>query len=702
MVDYKRYVIGAIILLISTGIIYITFNEQARMRVDNDKTTFYIKQIDQAGEPYGRWLVSGREYNKLFDGTSLIRRHAKDIQIEQVMLEGNTTKITRTTPYFNGAVIKDTYLFDGDIDDIKLFPISHKVEIFNGSTCGIRGCIYQYEVRDLIDDPLEGIRDGVAYAGYNMMIEWDYSNYYERYFELQNKDKLVIKYRIHEDYESFNVRLFDPTFYGENDLLLVWGHTTNNFPDYSNGSTANSWTAKQPLAFSGADVSNIFLIQNPTKEEMLIVWIDVVEDIHVQLWDGTTFYGYQELETGGHNSDRFQSVHGTVETLSGDYFVAFARGDAEFDDFLWYTTYDQDTQTWAAVTKFADDGGNQVENVITVAHPATDEILVLSTDSGDFANAWIWDGDTETNFVQITDDLEDGSIGDPSTNTPEVPISGAWHNNTDEAVVIWSEELVQIKTRVWNGAGWDAEVVQSALSSPDIQYIMLKSSIWENKIRGGTFDDDNDVHIFELNSSLDVISLTEVEVTAFSNEPYKSVDVVMTAAGRFIYSWNDASNIQYLNDSYEVANIVVVAVNNPAQVVGSYLEDMAMFSVIDNTLGLGVFMVNMTTGATTFTDNIENSMENSWSMDIQPNVFFGALPPAPPDTCTCAGNGNDWEIDHSDGCIISVECLLGTGTLSFIGTGETKCDAHVTTTNLGEPGSGGQLSILDDCYIEVN
>ena len=71
------------------------------------------------------------------------------------------------------------------------------------------------------------------------------------------------------------------------------------------------------------------------------------------------------------------------------------------------------------------------------------------------------------------------------------------------------------------------------------------------------------------------------------------------------------------------------------------------------------------------------------------------------DTCTCAGLNNDWEIDHLDACNIVDDCDLGTGTLTFINTGTTTCDAQIDTTNLGDPGAGGILQINDDCVINV-
>ena len=72
------------------------------------------------------------------------------------------------------------------------------------------------------------------------------------------------------------------------------------------------------------------------------------------------------------------------------------------------------------------------------------------------------------------------------------------------------------------------------------------------------------------------------------------------------------------------------------------------------------------------------------------------------DTCTCAGLDTDWEIDMSDHCNITANCDLGTGTLSFTGAGYMNCNATINTTDLGDPGSTGQLNIQEACIVYVD
>lgn len=84
---------------------------------------------------------------------------------------------------------------------------------------------------------------------------------------------------------------------------------------------------------------------------------------------------------------------------------------------------------------------------------------------------------------------------------------------------------------------------------------------------------------------------------------------------------------------------------------------------------------------------------------LQVKVCYINIGTPPEDTCTCPGLNEDWEIDHGDACVITDNCDLGTGTLTFTGTGTTTCDAVIDTSDMGDTGVGGKLLIQDDCII---
>lgn len=195
----QKYIIGVLfITLFFSGLVYVAFQDAGlKIRVDDDKSTFYVLED-------GRWKVSGREYNKLFDGSTKLNRNLggtyTETFIDNISL---TTTIVRTTNYIRGPKIVDTYLFDGTITSVELFPISHIVEIFNGS-----GYFYRYEVRNLVyDGKSKKIDTSSMSFGRNMKVEWD-SGF--RWARVYKSGILKVQYDVKSDYEKFNVRLFDP------------------------------------------------------------------------------------------------------------------------------------------------------------------------------------------------------------------------------------------------------------------------------------------------------------------------------------------------------------------------------------------------------------------------------------------------------------------------------------------------------------
>lgn len=186
------------ITLLLSGAVYVTFDdEDVRVRVDEDKSTFYIKEG-------GRWVISGVEYNSLWDGTSKMNRVSDSLQVNVSINETtNVTTITRYTKYIRGPEIIDTYIFDGTETDVKKFPLSHEVRILNG-----QGYIYQYEVRRLVyDGETEKNVEGPLSFGRRMKIEFVDDWYWNTVYKT---GIFKVRYRLGIEDDSFAVRLFDP------------------------------------------------------------------------------------------------------------------------------------------------------------------------------------------------------------------------------------------------------------------------------------------------------------------------------------------------------------------------------------------------------------------------------------------------------------------------------------------------------------
>ncbi|MFH2027885.1 MAG: hypothetical protein ABIJ08_01990, partial [Nanoarchaeota archaeon] len=227
MVDYKKYLIGILTVLVSLSIIYVTFNDDLRIRIDNDKSTFYVYDSG--------WKVAGREYNRIFDGSKIVNRILDSIKIKEYHnANSNTMTITRTTKYSKGMIIEDVYLFDGDDKTKENFPIKHKVTIINGTDY-----IYRYTVDDLKETGVKRKLTGETELSFGMNMKvtlekgyrWAWIGY------PYGSDSLSAQYDITSDYQTFDVRLFDPVSNGINITILQDGLEANR--TYELETTAN-------------------------------------------------------------------------------------------------------------------------------------------------------------------------------------------------------------------------------------------------------------------------------------------------------------------------------------------------------------------------------------------------------------------------------------------------------------------------------
>lgn len=71
------------------------------------------------------------------------------------------------------------------------------------------------------------------------------------------------------------------------------------------------------------------------------------------------------------------------------------------------------------------------------------------------------------------------------------------------------------------------------------------------------------------------------------------------------------------------------------------------------------------------------------------------------DTCTCASDGTNWEIDMSDNCVLSTPCDIGLGNITFINTGTFHCDSNLNVSHLQSIANGGLFWVNDSCDMHV-
>jgi len=203
--DKQKLFIGLFAIILTASLVQITFDNEFKIRVYDDSTK-YLSLIDS------RWNAVAIETNNLFRGTTKLgKSNSNKETIFNYNPESNLTTITRTLTYINKGidpVIIDTYLLYGNTTDITQVPISHTINILNGS-----GLIYEFLVTNLqyTGSTIKGIESPQEF-GHGMKVSFQDGYYYSKIYKYfgVDKAKLIVRYRVTSDNVNYSTRTFDP------------------------------------------------------------------------------------------------------------------------------------------------------------------------------------------------------------------------------------------------------------------------------------------------------------------------------------------------------------------------------------------------------------------------------------------------------------------------------------------------------------
>ena len=191
----QKFILGFLTLVILSSSIYILLPENVRIDIENTKTTFKVWEDNS-------WVLSGIEYTKIYDGTTLLRANSRSLSNS---INGNKTTIIRTSNFKDNITTIDTYEFDGDIKGVENVPVNHEIKILNAE-----GKILQYEVGNILYTGETKEIDSPFSFGHKMKLDWDSGDYYSKVLNYSSNDKIIIKYKINSSEFVKNVKLSDP------------------------------------------------------------------------------------------------------------------------------------------------------------------------------------------------------------------------------------------------------------------------------------------------------------------------------------------------------------------------------------------------------------------------------------------------------------------------------------------------------------
>lgn len=179
--------IGYLLLVITLSLVSIQLMDKVKIDVSKTDTKFYVNES-------GSFVLAGTETTRI-SGYTL-----KNLTLNTT-INGELITINR-----NSDKIIDTYTFNSSEKNVEMFPVKHKIEIINSS-----GQTFIYKVSKILILNDSKIQGNTIKFGHNMKLEWD---------RIPDKTTLTkqtatapyieLQYYIKSDYETFNIRFFDP------------------------------------------------------------------------------------------------------------------------------------------------------------------------------------------------------------------------------------------------------------------------------------------------------------------------------------------------------------------------------------------------------------------------------------------------------------------------------------------------------------
>ncbi len=163
----------------------------------------------------------------------------------------------------------------------------------------------------------------------------------------------------------------------------------------------SSWSAEaNALSLGGDDIKWTLLEAKPNSDEIILINLDGDESIWTQVWDGSSWGNKLRLESDTDEED-YQQFDIAYEQSSGEAMVVWVDEDSNKPR---YRTWDGDS--WSSEAAANSVGSTEIYWIKLAAKPDSDEIAMVTLDSGRDLNAQIWDGSSWGSNTEIDSNIE--------------------------------------------------------------------------------------------------------------------------------------------------------------------------------------------------------------------------------------------------------------------------------------------------------
>jgi Mg-chelatase subunit ChlD len=292
------------------------------------------------------------------------------------------------------------------------------------------------------------------------------------------------------------------------------------------------WSSELSANAVGGKPNFIVTAASPVKPEIIMGTLDHVNDVNVQIWNGSAWGSVNEFSVSADSASR-RGFDIAYEQVSGDALVAYM--DMGIDDGIpRYRTWNGVSWSSAGAANAITSGSGDVGWVKMASDPFSDEIILVTLDDSLDMRAQVWNGASWSNAISITNNAE-------TYNYQCFDV--IYEQQTGRALVVWSEGSSNtVKYRMWDGSSWSSENTIPSFSSTSIYWIKMAADPNSNNVIMGIETGAYDIYVTAWNTtSWSSPLIVETSIPEYNR---RTMDVAFEQeSGKGLIVWADTSTV---------------------------------------------------------------------------------------------------------------------------------------------------------------
>ena len=256
--------------------------------------------------------------------------------------------------------------------------------------------------------------------------------------------------------------------------------------------TGEAWASPEELSSTGGTLRWVRTVSCPLSAryyEKIVVTLSSDSYISAFVWTGSAWATTDNIGLVNAAAAAYRSYDVAYEGTSGDAVLVYAVDSVSPSQDLAYRVWDGSGWSAEGYINDAGHGGDINYRWMALRSDPTagsDEIALIAVNqsNGD-ADAWIWDGSSWGNFLELESNLS-------SVRTSEC-LGLAYESSSGRALFAWCA-TGNVEARVWSGAAWEAEVPAVVISALNVRMITLKRDPTSDRIMAVTIDGEDDLN----------------------------------------------------------------------------------------------------------------------------------------------------------------------------------------------------------------